>query len=199
MPISLHGPIHDNDITIDPAVMENSTAAIILQGSNNHILISPGVMLDQASITLGTNCSLVVGPECRLAAIEVMGSRDAHVSIGAGTEFTWSSRLYLHEPGRITIGEACLIASSTMLTVSDMHSIIRLDDNSRMNHAEDITIGDRVWLAHDVTVLKGSSIGNGCVIGYRSTVSSIIPNNSLAVGSPARVIKSDITWDRRLL
>ena len=199
MPILVHDPVGGNKVSIDPIAAESSSAAIILQGTGNHVFISPDVTLDQASITLGTNCSLVVGPRCRLAAIEIMGSHDAHVSIAARTEFTWSTRLYLHEPGRITIGEDCLIASSTLLTVSDMHSILELDGNNRINPAEDITVGNKVWLAHEATVLKGGNIGQGCVIGYRSTVTGTIPDHSLAVGSPARVIRSGITWDRRLL
>jgi acetyltransferase-like isoleucine patch superfamily enzyme len=48
-------------------------------------------------------------------------------------------------------------------------------------------IGDYVWVASDVTVLRGVTIGEHSVIGARSLVTSDIPPHSLAFGSPARV------------
>ena len=171
----------------------------MLRGSDNRVDIAKGVLLEQASITLGDSCSLRVGMNCRLAAIEVMAVRDAQIDIGERSEFTWSTRIYLHEASRVTVGSDCLIASDTLMMSSDMHSIVDVQTGCRINPAADITISDRVWLAFNSTVLKGASIGAGAVIGYRSTVNSPIPENSLAAGSPARVLKSGITWDRNLL
>ena len=189
----------DNRINIDPAVAENSDAFLLLRGCNNQVTIAAGVTLSQARITLGDTCSLSVGANCRLAAIEIAAHQDAPLTIGERTEFTWSSRLYLHEPGRIDIGADCLIASETLMMASDMHSIIDLETGKRINPAANIVIFDKVWLGHESTVLKGASIGSGSVIGYRSTVSSAVPENSLAVGSPARVVRTGIRWDPKLL
>lgn len=55
---------------------------------------------------------------------------------------------------------------------------------------EAIQIGDNVWLGAKVTVLKGVTIGNNVVIGANSVVTSDIPANSIAVGIPARVIRT---------
>jgi len=52
-----------------------------------------------------------------------------------------------------------------------------------------VVIGDNVWLGAKVTVTKGVTIGDNCVIGANSVVTRDIPPNSLAVGTPARVIK----------
>jgi acetyltransferase-like isoleucine patch superfamily enzyme len=52
-----------------------------------------------------------------------------------------------------------------------------------------ISIGDDAWLGHGVIVLSGVRIGAGAVIGAGSVVSSDIPDNAIAVGVPARVIK----------
>lgn len=59
-----------------------------------------------------------------------------------------------------------------------------------MEYAKPIIIGDNCWLASNVTVIGGVKIGNGCVIGAGSVVTRDIPDNSLAVGNPCRVIKS---------
>ena len=52
-----------------------------------------------------------------------------------------------------------------------------------------IVLGDDVWLGVSVIVLDGSRIGAGAVIGAGSVVNSEIPDNAIAVGVPARVIK----------
>ena len=53
-----------------------------------------------------------------------------------------------------------------------------------------VTIGNSVWLPWRVFVMPGASIGDGSVIGANSLVSGAIPPRSLAVGSPAKVIRS---------
>lgn len=53
-----------------------------------------------------------------------------------------------------------------------------------------ITIEDNVWIAGNVTILSGVTIGSGSVIAGHSVVTRDIPPNTLAGGSPARVIKS---------
>ncbi len=52
-----------------------------------------------------------------------------------------------------------------------------------------IVIGDDVWLGHGVVVLSGVRIGAGAVIGAGSVVATDIPDNAIAAGHPARVIK----------
>jgi maltose O-acetyltransferase len=53
-----------------------------------------------------------------------------------------------------------------------------------------VTIGDRVFVGAESVVLPGVTIGNDVIIGANSTVTHAIPSNSVAVGSPARVICS---------
>lgn len=66
---------------------------------------------------------------------------------------------------------------------------------------EKITIGERVWLPWRVFIMPGVTIGNDVVIGANSLISSDLPSNVLAAGSPAKVIKtnypSQITEEKR--
>ncbi|MEC4818493.1 MAG: acyltransferase, partial [Scytonema sp. PMC 1069.18] len=57
-----------------------------------------------------------------------------------------------------------------------------------------IEIGDRVWLTRQVMVLKGAIIGHDVVIGPRSIITKNIPPNTLAIGIPAKVVRTGITW-----
>ncbi len=63
---------------------------------------------------------------------------------------------------------------------------------------EAVTLGKSVWLPWRVFVMPGSTIGDGTVIGANSLVSGPIPANSLAVGSPAKVIRSAPDFPARL-
>lgn len=53
-----------------------------------------------------------------------------------------------------------------------------------------VTIGDNVFIGAESVVLPGVTVGNNVIIGANSTVTHDIPENSVAVGSPARVICS---------
>ena len=53
-----------------------------------------------------------------------------------------------------------------------------------------VTIGDGSWIGHGTVILPGATIGRHCVIGANSVVTGEIPDYSVAVGSPARVIKT---------
>jgi len=53
-----------------------------------------------------------------------------------------------------------------------------------------VRIGRGSWLGERVTVLRGADIGEGCIVGAHSVVKGRIPDHSLAVGAPARVVRS---------
>src|SRR5881296_611547 len=61
-----------------------------------------------------------------------------------------------------------------------------------------VTLGKSVWLPWRVFVMPGATIGDGSVIGADSLVAGDIPPNSLAVGAPAKVIRSAPDFPRRL-
>ena len=69
--------------------------------------------------------------------------------------------------------------------------------NQGLERALPITIGDNCWFGANVTVMPGVKIGSGCVIGAGSVVTKDIPDNSLAIGVPARVIK-EIDQSKRI-
>lgn len=53
-----------------------------------------------------------------------------------------------------------------------------------------VVIEDDVWIGSNVVVLSGTKIGKGCVISAGSVVSGTLPDYSIVVGNPARVVKS---------
>lgn len=63
---------------------------------------------------------------------------------------------------------------------------------------EPVTLGKSVWLPWRVFIMPGTTIGDGSVIGANSLVSGAIPPNSLAVGSPAKVIRSAPDFPKKI-
>ena len=59
-----------------------------------------------------------------------------------------------------------------------------------MAEEKEVVIGDDVWIGHRVILLPGVHIGNGSIIGAGAVVTRDIPDYSVAVGVPARVIRN---------
>lgn len=199
MPIKVIDNGQNNNVSIPESTNLKSNAQIVFNGDNNTISIGENCTFNSALIRVGSNCQITIGDKCRLAKIDVFMAKSAHLFVGRQVSCTWESRVYAHEPSTIEIGSDCLIANGALITSSDMHSIIDVASGTRINKASDIHIGDHVWLAEEVNVMKGSLIGNDTVIGARSIVTGEIPNNCVAVGSPAKVVKTGTTWSPELL
>lgn len=85
----------------------------------------------------------------------------------------------------VHIGDNCMLAENCFITDADWHDVYhRIYPGKR----ERVLIGNNVWLADSVTVCKGVSIGENCIVGAASVVTRDLPANTIAAGNPARVI-----------
>ena len=91
----------------------------------------------------------------------------------------------------ITIGDDCLIGPNVQL-LTPTHPVDPRPRKDKLEAAKPITIGDNVWLGGGVIVCPGVTIGDNSVIGAGSVVTRDVPPNSVAVGNPARVIRTNI-------
>ncbi|THW10694.1 hypothetical protein D6D24_07742 [Aureobasidium pullulans] len=96
----------------------------------------------------------------------------------------------------LTILDCCLVEIGDRVmfgpNVSILSATHQTDIQSRRDGVEfalPVFIGDDCWIGGNVSILPGVTIGNGCTIGAGSVVTKSIPAFSVAVGSPARVIK----------
>jgi acetyltransferase-like isoleucine patch superfamily enzyme len=132
---------------------------------------------------------VTMGPGSTLAP-NVSIANGERIVIGAGSKigeraFLWAG----DETGRITIGDGCRIGPEVFVTASDYgvmpgRSIVEQPRNER-----DIVIGNDVWLGARVFVGAGVEIGDGCVVSAGSVVTRSLPENSIAAGMPARVVR----------
>ena len=167
---------------------------IDIKGTNNRIIIASGTKLRNLKIVIHGNDNLLsIGKNCDLNGFMEMSGNGNEIIIGNRTEISENVRLVAHGGKRIKIGEKCLIADFTDIRTTDSHSILNAEGD-RINPDENIEIGDRVWLTREVMVLKGADIGSDTVIGPRSIITKKIPSNALAIGIPAKVVRTNITW-----
>ncbi len=167
---------------------------IEIKGTNNQVTIGSGTNVYNLQIVIhGNNNKLVIGKNCIVAGFMEMFGNDNEISIGSETLFSTNVRLVAHGGKHIRIGERCQIADCADIRTTDSHSILNAE-GERINPDESIEIGDRVWLTREVMVLKGAIIGSDSVIGPRSIITKQIPSNSLAIGIPAKVVRTNITW-----
>lgn len=110
-----------------------------------------------------------------------------NISVGPRTFINFN--LTALDVAPIVIGADCQIATNVQL-LTPTHPLDADLRRQRYESAEAITIGDNVWLGGGVIVCPGVTIGNNCVIGAGSVVTRDVPPDSLAVGSPARVVRN---------
>lgn len=92
-----------------------------------------------------------------------------------------------------------MFSNNIVIQTSDSHSIIDNKTNMRINHSGNVIIQNHVWIAPSVNILKGVTIGTGSVIGIGSVVTKNVPQKCVFAGNPAKIVKSDISWNRELL
>lgn len=150
---------------------------------------SPSWILGACSISIGARVAL--WRYARLSSMVSSPDRET-ISIGDGTVI--HPFVHISAVKSVTIGESVLFAAHCYVTDHD-HDWIDPSDPPLANRrviASPTSIGDHTWLGEKATVLKGVRIGEHCVIGANSVVTSDIPPYSVAVGAPARVVRR---WD----
>jgi len=114
---------------------------------------------------------------------------NARIYIGARTHIQPGCHLHAHV-SNIEIGECVEIAANCGFFSYGHGAVLgKLIMEQPLNSKGDIRIGDGAWLGYGVTVLQGVTIGAGAVIGAGSVVSRDIPENAIAAGVPAKVIR----------
>lgn len=113
------------------------------------------------------------------------------VTIGEGCSFYGANQIYvdIQYPFLITICNNVVFAPGCRLITHDFSwSTLKLNYYEVLGGSGEIYIGDNTFIGSDSLILRNSHIGKNCIIGAGSLVSGVIPDNSVAVGRPAKVI-----------
>jgi len=102
------------------------------------------------------------------------------------------------EPWLINIGNNVYITNNCKFVNHDGGTLIFRKDIPDLEITKPITIGNDVYIGTDTFVMMGVNIGNNVVIGARSLITKDVPDNSVAAGHPARVIKTTTEYLEKL-
>jgi len=116
-------------------------------------------------------------------------------NIHVGRDFYANYDVVMLDGGRITIGNRVLFGPKVGLYTSN-HLFDPTERQLGGCIAKPITIGDQCWLAANVSVMPGVTIGENTIIGANSVVTHDIPANVIAAGNPCRVLRPITAADK---
>ena len=137
----------------------------------------------------GRKGKIIIGENAEIEKFSQIITFGGDIKIGKNLSLNPYSILYGH--GNLTIGDYVMIAAHCTIipanhAYNDPDQYIYYQEESY----EGIIIEDDVWIGSGARILDGVRIGRGSVIGAGSVVTKSIPAYSIAVGVPAKVIKS---------
>lgn len=165
----------------------------LLQGKGKVTIPASVSLGDKVSLSLGPSgrvkASLSIGERCEISMGSIIHCWGGHVNLGYNVFVGPYTVIYGH--GGVEIGDNTLIAMHTKIvaanhTVPDSTKLIRDQPSILLP----IKIGKDVWLGAGVTVLGGVTIGDGCVVAAGAVVTKDLPPYSVAMGVPAKIVKS---------
>ena len=145
-------------------------------------------------IDFGKN--FTTGRGCRIEVFALEGARTPPVlQFGANVQI--NDNVHICAMDSITIGDDVLIASHVYIS-DNSHGSYKEDWSSspdippiqREYRVSGVEIGDRVWIGEGCMIMPGVKIGAGSIIGAHSLVNKDVPPATIAVGNPAKLIKT---------
>jgi lipopolysaccharide O-acetyltransferase len=160
--------------------------------NKSRLIRLPIIVRGKKYIDFGSRLTIGVG--CR---IEAFKNDNSPKSLIFGRNVKLNDYVHITAMNKVIIGNNVLMASKIYISdcshgfysgTGEQSSPEQIPDERKLYKSE-VIIEDNVWLGEFVSVLPDVRIGKGSIIGSNSVVSKDIPPNSIAVGSPAQVIK----------
>lgn len=124
--------------------------------------------------------------------------RHLGVNFTPGTVHVYGRVEWQTEPWIITLGKNVFITDGVKFITHDGSTLIYRQYTPDLEITKPIVIGDDVFIGNNMILLPGVTVGSNVVIGAGAVVSRDIPDNSLAVGVPARVVKTSDEFYEKL-
>ena len=189
---------HNNHIEIakDVHIVGNSTITI-RKGHDNQITIGKQGKFNKLKIDInGNHNKVIIEEHVKFSGHLIIVGEHLHIHIGAQT--TAIDCYILARDKSVTIGKSCMISRGIEIRATDVHKVYDIASDMRLNPAHsDVVLGDHIWIAANVTVSKNVSIASGCIIAAGAFVNKpVITPNCMVAGSPAKIIRQNVRWER---
>jgi len=113
---------------------------------------------------------------------------DYGCNISLGARFYSNFNLTILDCSLVTIGDRCMFGPNVSIYAATHEAEVQ-SRRDNVEYGRPVVVGDDCWIGGNVVILPGVTIGRGCTIGAMSVVSRDIPEFSVAMGQPARVVK----------
>ena len=118
---------------------------------------------------------------------------DENAQLIIGDNFWCNKNTFIRCNQKIVIGDHVLMGWNCTINDCDGHTLI--DSGISKSNCGSVGIGNHVWIASNVTLLKNTFIADECVVASHSLCcKSYTTAHSLIAGMPARIIKNNISW-----
>lgn len=141
------------------------------------------------------NTKIHINPDSRVRLGErIVSDGRCVIIVGSNAELSIGTKVYFNESTMISckslvkIGDGCQFGPNVKVFDND-HRFSAHNGVSQEHTTAPVSIGDHCWLGANVTILKGTQIGDNCVIGAGCVVKGIIPAGSLVTQSRALEIR----------
>ena len=191
--------IRGRDNTFQAGGAKLSNVELDILGDRNRIMVGEDSTLINLKFHVrGSDHVIDIGKNCRVTRGGSFWIEDdgCELRIGRGTTMV-EVHVAVTEPGsKVVIGEECMFANDIDIRTGDSHSILDSATGRRINFAENVRIGNHVWVASHAVILKGVEIGENSVVAAGAIVTKSCEAGSLLAGNPAKAIKTGIDWKR---
>lgn len=185
----------DGQITIEDCV--RLIGKVECKSESDVILKSQGSI--NADITCGYNSSIQVGKRCSFSEnTYIYCLHNSYIKMKNDNMFGYNAFITCNFNGRIEFGVDCLMSTNVSIICGDGHPIIDMENKKLINSNQTILIGNHVWIGTKASVLGGSFIDDGSVIGANSLVKDKFTKNCIIAGCPAKTVRKNIIWEREL-
>jgi acetyltransferase-like isoleucine patch superfamily enzyme len=124
----------------------------------------------------------MVEVEQRIQGLRARGAR-------IGQECILLTDQFSTEPYLVELGDGVAVAGGTMFITHDGTArMLRCRGRSFAQHLGRITVGNNTFIAQNCLILPGTTIGTNCIIGAGAVVRGKIPDDSVVIGNPAKVV-----------
>ena len=149
-----------------------------------------------SEIITSSHSTVSVAKDCVLPTKLVVSGKSSF-TMGKGTDFDEDTNVRVLNESRVDIGNDCMFSYNVSIRGEDGHSIINIKEGTIVERPKSVTLGNHIWAGMGSIFLPGTEVGDGSIIGAGSIVNKSFGKNVEVVGVPGRVVKDQVSWDRK--
>lgn len=176
---------------------------INVTGNNNIIKIWIPFETKNSDIKIASsdNNDIELGPNMIMNNTNILCERGNNqmLKIGANTTIN-SLQIYMSAGSRCEVGADCMFSWGIQIWASDFHAVLDKSTKATINIPRGkLSVGDHCWIGANVIITKNAIIPDNTIIANAAVVTKRFDEQWTAIGgNPARVLKTDIDWDRKM-